>query len=273
MGAKLNIDSNSRGDMLAGFGDADITMETYVQAQEEDAADLADIPDAGAPAPEPVKEPEAQEPAEPPAPAPVTAEPSDVQAIAAQNQAYFEEMQKRLDRQLADLKPQTEPQGYQFQEDPVTKLNREVAELRKANQEATQHLEAVRVNSLKAEHEQAVNALREKYPDLDEFVPPALRQQAMQQAIQGKHYGVDWKDAIAQVYKINSFDKYHSAVSKQKDDLALRREEKRQSGMQAASAVSPGGSPFQKPANKPDPRSATFEKDRRAAFQRDLGAG
>lgn len=256
----------AREGMIAAFTDDQefVAKSIFDEAKEEGEEETPAEP----PAQE--EQEEKQEPA-----APAQQEPAKQQddleehrrALAAQNEAYLNQMNKQLEAKFGHLKD-FDGQQRQPAEPDYRKMYEDLEAKVTANQEA---LEKITENSARENFNRAVAELATKYGDLDEFVAPATREAAFRDAMKAKAYGLDWTSAIAQVYKINSHDKYFSAPQQKSDELASKREEKRQQSLQAAKAVSPGGSQFQQPVIKPDVRKSNFASERRKALLAELG--
>jgi hypothetical protein len=260
--------------MLKALGDGDISKEVFDEALEEGEGDdsfpTGEPGSESKPEEKPAQEaPASEAPATPPTPQIDLEE--ERKALAAQNEAYLQEMQKFMKKEIGALKQSGQEQQLGDEEDPVVKLERQYKEVSENLERLQKQAEEDQARRARESFDSAVSKLTEKYSDLDEYVAKEDRERAFKQALAAKQYGVKWEDAIVQTYKLNSFDKKISAAKQ--DDLSQKREEKRQQSLQAASAVSPGGSQFQPPVQKLDPRSKTFESDRRKAVMRELGVG
>ena len=120
----------------------------------------------------------------------------------------------------------------------------------------TMHLQET--NSLKA----AEAALKAKYADFDEVIPPAERAKAFNTFASRMEYGQDWSARLEHAYKVFAFDKTKARA----DELAAKREQKRAEEKQAAQKVAPSGAVFQQPVAKLDSSKRGYE-DAAAAFR------
>lgn len=92
-------------------------------------------------------------------------------------------------------------------------------------------------------------ALLQKYPDFDKFVPPSERETAFKAIADRGQWGFDWHSNLERAYKVFAYE----SVAKARDELSQKREQKRAEQKKAAQAVAPSGAVFQQPAAQRDP--------------------
>lgn len=115
---------------------------------------------------------------------------------------------------------------------------------------------------------QAESMLKQRYPDFDEVVPPEQRQVALRSALQAGKFGNDWATNMANAYKMFAFDKHFA----QKDELAGKREQKKEEQKAKAAQIPPAGANYQAPAPKLEPGKRGY-RDADRAFLEGLRAG
>lgn len=122
-----------------------------------------------------------------------------------------------------------------------------------------------------AAFQRAEAAMREKYPDLDDFVPARNRELAIKTVLEQEAFGVDWESELGRVYRDKAFDKHNA----KRDELSQKRQEKQREATKVASKVVSGGSPYQEPELKKPLRDTRYHsaKDRAMAAFNAIGGG
>lgn len=115
---------------------------------------------------------------------------------------------------------------------------------------------------------QAEAMLKQRYPDFDEVIPTEQRQRALHGALQAGRFGNDWSTNMANAYKLFAFDKHFS----QKDEVANKREQKKDEQRKQAAQIPPAGANYQAPAPKLEPGKRGY-RDADRAFLEQLRAG
>lgn len=279
---------------MSGF-DLEAAQEELRTAAAVDAAENAFFPQHDSEADEPTPVPDSQEPA----PKQQAAEPEDdeekMPAWAKRLSDRYDELERRSiyqQHQPQYQQPQQQqpgwnpyaqqpPVGYpQYQQPQQQQVDRQpqrmLTDLDAERYE--QQMQVVRAHYealAKAAQSQEVKLFREAerrmakdYPDFDEVIPAAQRQQALQIALQQGRLGNDWETNMSTAYKQFAFDR----LARQRDELATKREAKREDGRSAASQIPPSGANYQAPTPKLEKFKRGY-RDASSAFLADLRAG
>lgn len=249
-------------EFLKELGDAEITSQTFDEAKEED-----DLSDAVLPVGDDDDADDEQE-APAPEPAPPTPPEQDDQITAQDYERIFAEQSRQQFNQIQQLMERQRPaqqEQPQF-EDPMQRLHREVQELKQQQAASSERAKVAAEKLFRQDFDRTVSALKEQYPDINEFIPGERMEHAYREAVKAEAFGVDWKGEIGKTYKLLSHDKYFQARGKGEDEVSQKRAEKREKGK----AISSGGATYQSPAKKLDKLSPTYDVDKKAAFLADL---
>lgn len=246
-------------------------LEAFAQLQQENAVETVVTADPDPPQqdPAPVDPPAGDEPEPQDEPAQPSAEDERfgrlenkldvVGNFAAQQQQWIEDQQRQqLYAQRQYEEQQRQQQIAQQQANPKIVLDSDIAPMMQNVQQIqqmmrplvqTMHLQEV--NSLRS----AEAALKAKYSDFDDVIPPAERAKAFNNFASKFEYGQDWSARLEHAYKVFAFDKTKARA----DELAAKREQKRAEEKQAAQKVAPSGAVFQQPVAKLDPSKRGYE--------------
>lgn len=257
--------------------DHQAAMEAFAKLSQEDP--VMETPDAPAPEVPEVEQPAQPEPSEPDAP---DAEPAPsaederfsrlenkldvVGNYATQQQEWIASQQAAQQQQLYERQMYAEHQRReQAAANPRIVLDSDIQPIA----QSVQQMQRMMPTILQTMHVQEQNnvraaeqALKAKFPDFDEIIPPAERQKAFQAFAQRMDYGQDWGARFEHAYRVFAFEK----VKARADELASKREQKRAEEKQAAQKVAPSGAVYQQPVAKLDPSKRGYE-DAAAAFK------
>lgn len=187
-------------------------------------------------------------------------------SLAAQQQQWLEDQQRQqLYAQQQRQQEEWQRQQQMQQANPKIVLDSDIAPLAQ-NVQQIQHMMRPLLQTM---HVQEVNSLRSaeaalkaKYADFDDIIPPAERAKAFNTFANQMQYGQDWSARLEHAYKVFAFDK----VKTRADELAAKREQKRAEEKAAAQKVAPSGAVFQQPVAKLDSTKRGYE-DAAAAFK------
>lgn len=114
----------------------------------------------------------------------------------------------------------------------------------------------------------ALHEMRTRFPDFDANVRIEDIERGRQAALGAGEYNVDWRSALYTRYQQVVFPK----LLQERDELAKKRDEKRDQATQAASVVPAGGSNYQKPIQPQLQTGKRGYADARAAMMSELDA-
>jgi hypothetical protein len=168
--------------MLKALGDGDISKEVFDEALEEGEGDdsfpTGEPGSESKPEEKPAQEaPASEAPATPPTPQIDLEE--ERKALAAQNEAYLQEMQKFMKKEIGALKQSGQEQQLGDEEDPVVKLERQYKEVSENLERLQKQAEEDQARRARESFDSAVSKLTEKYSDLDEYVAKEDRERAL----------------------------------------------------------------------------------------------
>lgn len=205
-------------------------------------------------------------------------EEANLAVLEAQLNTFREQIADQIGSLSKGLTPTQQPaqqpttEYEQFTADPeyaahplvkeVESLKQQLASVEELKQSFAKAQRETSIMSERTKLQSAVSQLREKYPDLHEFVKESNIAATFEKCVEVNAFGqVDWQSEIDKTYKTLSFDTKVTAAKKAADELAAKREEKKAKGAAAASAVPPGGGSFQ----APKVQSRPFERGYKSA--------
>ena len=238
------------------------------------------------PEPEPQPEPQEQE-------APKEEKQLDRESVAvleAQLNTFRDQVAEQIGSLSKGLQPTQPPaqqpatEYEQFTADPeyashplvkeVESLKQQLASVEELKQNFAKAQRETAIVSEKVRLQTAVSALKEKYPDLHEFVKESNINATLSKVAEVNAFGqVDWMTEIDKTYKTLSYDTKLAAAQKAADELATKRDEKRTKGAAAASAVPPGGGSFQAPKVQSQPNVRGYSSSKAAMLLELEGLG
>lgn len=207
--------------------------------------------------------------------------------INAQMEVYQRAMERRIQEQFPKQEQQPaleqEPEFMQYtqaqieayrQQDPYGAMllelkqsdyrrNQELEQLKKRDQERDEAL-------VKQRFSEALQAVKEKYPDADQYLPKELMTQALDISVKSRNHAADFRGWMESTYRNHAFDAKLSPA-KPADQVSQKRDEKRQAAIKATGAAGGGGGVFQAPQFKTQDRSLRAGRSDFLAELRSLG--